>query len=89
MEKETATAFQTTASLADEPILHLIRRLLADPEAGPRDVAAAARLDPELEARLIRVANSPRLGRRHAVRSVREAVVHLGMEGVRRVLSRL
>ena len=60
--------------------------LLAEPSTAPADLEETLRNDPVLVARILGLVGSPLYGRRHAARTVREAIVVLGFRGLRSVL---
>lgn len=61
-------------------------RMLDDPEAGPADFEKVLQRDPSLVASMLRLANSPIYGFAHKRESVRDAIVGLGLKGLRGML---
>lgn len=61
-------------------------RLLDDPEAGPADFDKVLSRDPSLVASMLRLANSPVYGFAHKRETVRDAVIGLGLKGLRGML---
>jgi putative nucleotidyltransferase with HDIG domain len=61
-------------------------RIVANPEAGPREMEAVASLDPVLAGRLIQTANSAYYGTQQPIGSIFHAVSYIGTETARRVL---
>jgi putative nucleotidyltransferase with HDIG domain len=64
--------------------LEVIRRAL-DPKCNAADIESVVRTDVALTQRLLRVANSAYYRRGYPIQTVREAVVHLGFQELRRV----
>lgn len=64
-------------------ISHRVRRAVEDPDMGMVEVAKIIQVDPALVARLVRVANSPLYGGAAPASNVREAVVRLGLNVTR------
>jgi HD-like signal output (HDOD) protein len=60
-----------------------IRRAVDDPGNGASEVARVVQADPAIAARLLRVANSALYGGASPARSLREAVVRLGLKATR------
>ncbi|MEO6597123.1 MAG: HDOD domain-containing protein [Planctomycetota bacterium] len=61
-------------------------KMLDDPEAGPGDFDKLLSQDPGLVASMLRVANSPIYGFAHKRETVREAIIGLGLKGLRGML---
>ncbi len=57
-----------------------VRRVLADSDAGPRELARAIRHNPVLGGQFIALANSAFFAGRHAVEHLEEAIVRVGMK---------
>ena len=64
--------------------LEVVRRAL-DPRSSAADIEEVVRTDVALSQRLLRVANSAFYRRGYPIQTVREAVVHLGFQELRRV----
>jgi putative nucleotidyltransferase with HDIG domain len=62
-------------------------RVVLDPNAEPADLERLAGRDPALAAGLLQAANSAQFARRRALGTLRQAIVHLGTDQSRRVLS--
>ncbi|HEX5053352.1 MAG TPA: HDOD domain-containing protein [Planctomycetota bacterium] len=61
-------------------------QLLEDPEAGPADFEKLLSRDPSLVASMLRLANSPIYGFVHKRETVRDAIIGLGLRGLRGML---
>lgn len=61
-------------------------KLLDDPNSGPAEFDALLSRDPPLVATILRLANSPVYGFAHKKETVREAIVGMGLKGLRGVL---
>lgn len=61
-------------------------RMLDDPEAGPADFDKLLSRDPSLVASMLRLANSPIYGFAHKRETVRDAIIGLGLKGLRGML---
>lgn len=75
-----------TTGLVVPPFPAALGRLLAlaeDDDAGLAEVEEAVGLDPVLATRAMQLASAPALGRAHPAASVREALMVLGVRGVR------
>lgn len=57
-----------------------VRLVLADPDAGPRDLARAIRKNPVVAAQFIALSNSAFFAGRHRIEHLDEAVVRVGMK---------
>lgn len=74
------------------PVFSVIRRLLAvlrDPNSDVSDVAKLVRADTALAAQVLRLANSPHYGLIERVGSIEEAIQHVGLNEVTRLVSTL
>jgi HD-like signal output (HDOD) protein len=60
--------------------------LLEDPEAGPADFEKLLSRDPGLVANMLRLANSPVYGFAHERETVRDAIIGMGLRGLRGML---
>lgn len=64
-----------------------VRRLVADPEAGPNDVIRVLQADPAVAAQLLKTANSALYAASAKADSLRSAVMRLGLRTVREVVT--
>jgi HD-like signal output (HDOD) protein len=85
---------QELAASVDQlpPVFSVIRRLLAvlrDPNSDVEDVAKLVRADTALAAQVLRLANSPHYGLLERVGSIEEAIQHVGLNEITRVVSTL
>ncbi len=74
------------------PVVSVIRRLLAvmrDPNSEVSDIARLVRADTALAAQTLRLANSPHFGLHERVGTVEEAIQHVGLNEVTRMVSAL
>jgi HD-like signal output (HDOD) protein len=74
------------------PVVSVIRRLLAvmrDPNSEVGDIARLVRADTAIAAQTLRLANSPHFGLHERVGSVEEAIQHVGINEITRMVSAL
>jgi len=74
------------------PVVSVIRRLLAvtrDPNCDVEDIARLVRADTALAAQTLRLANSPHYGLHLRVGSIEEAIQHVGINEIVRMVSTL
>ncbi|MFN8058634.1 MAG: response regulator [Vicinamibacterales bacterium] len=72
------------ASLPSVPGLYWeLTRRVADPKAGPNDIADIVSRDPAMSAKLLQIVNSAYFGLAQRVTSIHQAVAYLGIELVR------
>lgn len=74
------------------PVLSVIRRLLAvmrDPNSDVDDIARLVRADTALAAQTLRLANSPHYGLHERVASIEQAIQHVGINEIMRLVSTL
>mgnify|MGYP005839364597 CR=1 FL=1 len=64
-----------------------VRKLVADPEAGPNDVIRVLQADPTVAAQLLKTANSALYAASAKADSLRSAVMRLGLRTVREVVT--
>ena len=66
-----------------------IRRLMDDPKVGVTEVARIVQTDPVVAGGLVQAANSPLYRGTTAVRNVHDAVVRIGLDGTRQIVTSL
>jgi len=90
LDLESALRLQVLTRNADLPVLPGTAvealRLVRDPRVRTDDLLAVVELDPPLAARILAVANSSYYARGNAIRSLRQAVVRLGLHALRDVI---
>ncbi|MBE2213705.1 MAG: HDOD domain-containing protein [Opitutaceae bacterium] len=85
---------QELAQAVDQlpPVVSVIRRLLAvmrDPNSEVQDIARLMRADTALAAQTLRLANSPHYGLHERVGTVEEAIQHVGLNEILRLVTSL
>jgi len=85
---------QELAQAVDQlpPVVSVIRRLLAvmrDPNSEVQDIARLMRADTALAAQTLRLANSPHYGLHERVGTVEEAIQHVGLNEIVRLVTAL
>ncbi len=90
LDLETALRTQVLSRNADLPVLPATAmealRLVRDPRMRTDELLAVVEQDPPLAARILAVANSTYYARGNAIRSLRQAVVRLGLHTLRDVI---
>lgn len=90
LDLESALRVQVLTRNADLPVLPGTAvealRLVRDPRVRTDELLAVVELDPPLAARILAVANSSYYARGNAIRSLRQAVVRLGLHALRDVI---
>jgi HD-like signal output (HDOD) protein len=84
------TLFARVAATCDLPPMPAVAaraiRLARDPDARPDDLARVVETDASIAARVLRISRSTLYIRRQPPRTLRDAVVAVGFEGVRKIL---
>jgi len=90
LDLETALRLQVSTRNADLPVLPATAvealRLVRNPRVRTDELLQIVELDPPLAARILAVANSSYYARGNAIRSLRQAVVRLGLHALRDVI---
>jgi HD-like signal output (HDOD) protein len=86
-ESEVQATLRKVKSLATLPaIAHKIMGLLEDPEVRVDKVSQIIEADPQISTQMLRLVNSAFFGLRGKVKTIRMAVVTLGLNGIRQMM---